>query len=44
VYSLTRQSAQALCYPQNTNEAFDYVLSWEILFRTLTGYFREPYF
>ena len=44
VYSLTRQSAQALCYPQYTNEAFDYVLSWEILFRTLTGYFREPYF
>ncbi len=44
VYSLTGRAAQAVCYPQSTDEAFDAVLSWEILVRTLTGYFREPYF
>jgi hypothetical protein len=46
VYSLTRglSKATAVCLPQETNDAFEFVLSWEILFRTLTGYFREPYF
>jgi hypothetical protein len=30
--------------PQWTAAPFDAVLSYEILFRVLTGYFREPYF
>ena len=30
--------------PQGTAAPFDAVLSYEILFRVLTGYFREPYF
>jgi len=30
--------------PQSTAAPFDAVLSYEILFRVLTGYFREPYF
>lgn len=36
--------ATNICYPQFTNDAFDFVLSWEIMFRVITGYFREPYF
>jgi len=42
VYSLTKQTT--ICYPQFTNDQFDFILSWEIMFRVVTGYFREPYF
>lgn len=46
VYSLTQglSKATTVCYPQYTNDAFDFVLSWEIMFRVVSGYFREPYF
>ena len=46
VYSLTEGLSKAtnVCYPQYTNDAFDFVLSWEIMFRVVSGYFREPYF
>lgn len=36
-------SQKGLCYPQDV-QTFDFVLSWEILFRVFTGYFAEPYF
>lgn len=42
VYNVMQRTS--VCLPQATNDAFDFVLSWEIWFRTLTGYFREPYF
>ena len=31
------------CFPQDV-QSFDFVLSWEILYRVITGYFAEPYF
>jgi hypothetical protein len=33
-----------LSWAQDTAAPFDAVLSWEILWRVITGYFREPYF
>jgi len=33
----------SVCYEQTT-ATFDFVLSWEILFRVITGYNAEPYF
>mmetsp|Transcript_23226 Transcript_23226/g.68532 ORF Transcript_23226/g.68532 Transcript_23226/m.68532 type:complete len:90 (-) Transcript_23226:49-318(-) len=46
VYSAAEslRSVQGVCMPQWTAAPFDAVLSYEILFRVLTGYFREPYF
>ena len=38
-----KAAGQGLCYEQTVPQ-FDFVLSWEILFRVLTGYFSEPYF
>ncbi|KAG5190684.1 light harvesting complex protein [Tribonema minus] len=32
-----------ICYPR-PEAALDTVLSWEIMFRVLTGYFKEPYY
>jgi hypothetical protein len=32
-----------ICYPQDV-QTFDFVLSWEIMYRVVTGYFAEPYF
>lgn len=31
------------CFPQDLQQ-FDFVLSWEIMYRVITGYFSEPYF
>lgn len=42
VFNLKAQAA-GFCYEQ-TVSSFDFVLSWEILFRVLTGYYSEPYF
>ena len=36
-------SLAPVCYVQ-TVPSFDFVLSWEIMFRVITGYFAEPYF
>jgi len=36
-------SHQGLCYDQTVPQ-FDFVLSWEIMYRVVTGYFNEPYF
>ena len=46
VYSLTKglSKATVICLPQETSDSFDYVLSWEIMWRVVTGYYREPYF
>ena len=41
VYDLVR--ANGVCYAQDV-PSFDFVLSWEILYRVITGYFAEPYF
>jgi len=43
VVTLAKGEALSACYPQNV-QSFDFVLSWEIMFRVLTGYNAEPYF
>ena len=38
-----KAACAGFCYTQSV-PYFDFVLSWEIMFRVITGYFAEPYF